>query len=122
MIFDLSDRRERYLYYLTVGALDLYAGSREGLGGFHAANCAADAPAVSGDDLYVVFAIEWLQGCERFCYLHVNFLPAQICLLLGRKSTEPPRMQPENWIWRIETCPCILRLTPKQVSVYDAEV
>jgi hypothetical protein len=40
-----------------------------------------------------------LQGRERFCYLHVNFLPAQICLLRGRKSTDPLRMQPENSIY-----------------------
>ena len=74
MIFDLSYCREGNLNDLSVGALNLYAGSREGLGGFHAANCAADAPAVSGDYFHVVLAIQWLQGCERFCYLHVSFL------------------------------------------------
>jgi hypothetical protein len=75
MILYLGDCREGNLYDLSVGALNLYAGSCEGLGGFHAANCAAYAPAVSGDNFHVVLAIQWLQGCERFCYLHVNFLP-----------------------------------------------
>jgi hypothetical protein len=122
VILDLGNGGERNLYDLSVGALNLNAGSREGLGGFHAANRAANAPAINGDDFHVVFAIQWLQGRERFCYLHVNFLPAQICLLRGRKSTDPLRMQPENSIWRIETCACILRITPKQVSAYDAEL
>ena len=89
MIFDLSNCREGYLYDLAVGALNLDAGSREGLCGFHAANRAAYAPAVSGDNFHVVLAVEWLQGRERFCYLHVDFLRGQICLLLGQKSTEP---------------------------------
>jgi hypothetical protein len=72
MILDLSNGGKRDLYDLSVGALNLHAGSREGLGGFHAANRTAYAPAVCGDDFHVILAIEWLQGCERFCYLHVT--------------------------------------------------
>ena len=83
MIFDLGDCREGNLYDLSIGALNLYAGSREGLGGFHAANCTAYAPAVSGDYFHVVLAIQWLQGCERFCYLQVDFLPGSNMPLTG---------------------------------------
>jgi hypothetical protein len=75
VILDLGDGGKRDFNDLSVGDLNLYAWSREGLSGFHAANCAAYAPAVRGDYFHVVFAIQWLQGCERFCYLHVNFLP-----------------------------------------------
>lgn len=112
MIFDLGDRRERNLDDLSIRDLNLYTGRREGLGGLHTANCSAHAPAVGGNNLNVIFAVKWLQGCERFGYLQGKFLPVSVsCLLRARKSTEAQRMQPEKWIWRIETCPCILRVT-----------
>ena len=70
MVFNLRDGGKRDLYDLPVRNLHLYAGSREGLGSFHASNCAAHAPAISRNNLHVVFAVKWLQGCQRFGYFH----------------------------------------------------
>ncbi len=75
MIFDLCDRREWNLDDLSVGDLNLYARCGEGLGGLHAPNCSTNAPAVGRNDLYIVFAVKWLQSRERFSYFHGNFLP-----------------------------------------------
>ena len=75
MIFDLGDRREGNLDDLSIRDLNLYAGCREGLSGFHATNCPAHTPAVGCNDLDVIFAIKWLQGCERFGYLQGKFPP-----------------------------------------------
>lgn len=60
MIFDLSDVGKRYLDKFTVRTLYLDAGSGEGLGRFHASHDASDTAAINHDDLYIVFAVEWL--------------------------------------------------------------
>jgi len=75
VILDLSDRREGDLHDVAICDLNLDAGCGESLGGFHAANCATHAPAVRCDDLHVVLAVEWLQGCERLRYFHCLLLP-----------------------------------------------
>lgn len=67
-MFDLSNCREGYLYDLAVRDLDLDAGCGERLGGLHTANCSTHTPAVGGNDLDVVLAVERLQSCERFSY------------------------------------------------------
>lgn len=84
MILDFGNRRKGDFYDLTVGALNLYAGSREGLGGLHATDCPSHPPAIRGDNLHVVFAIKWLQSCERFSYFHnLHPLPRPLLLELG---------------------------------------
>lgn len=70
MIFDFGDRREWDLHDLAVGALDLDAGSGERLGGFHAFNCAAHSPAISCNNLDVVFTVKRLQRRECLSYFH----------------------------------------------------
>ena len=114
MVFDLRDRRKRYLHDLAICDLHLYAGSGEGLGGFHAPNCASDAPAVGRDNLHIVLAIKWLQSRECFGDFHDSILPeavlklSQILPFMGQEVYPRQLMQPENIIWRIESCPCIL--------------
>ena len=70
MILDLGDRRERDLHNLAVGAFNLHTGSREGLSGFHTANCAPHSLAVQRDNFHVVFTVERLQCGECFGYFH----------------------------------------------------
>ncbi len=70
MIFDLGDRREGDFHDLAVGGFDLYAGSGERLGGLHASYCSAHSPAVSRNNLDVVFAVKRLQCCECLGYFH----------------------------------------------------
>jgi hypothetical protein len=60
-VLDFGDGGERYLDYLTVGALNLDARSRQGLCGFHAPNNAAHSPAFKRDYLDIIFAIERLE-------------------------------------------------------------
>ncbi len=72
VVFDFGDGRKRYLDDLAACALNLYAGRRQGLRGFHAADDAAHALTIDGYDLNVVFAVQWLQGCQRFCNFHVS--------------------------------------------------
>jgi hypothetical protein len=67
VVFDFGDGGKGYLNDLSVGAFDLYAGSSEGLGGFHAAYNAPDATAIDGDYLYIVLTVEGFQCSERFC-------------------------------------------------------
>ena len=64
VIDDFGNRRERNLYDLAVGALDLDAGRRQRLRRFHAAHDAADAVASLRHDLNIAFAIKWLKRCE----------------------------------------------------------
>jgi hypothetical protein len=121
MILYLGDCREGNLYDLSVGALNLNAGSREGLGGFHAANCAADAPAVSGDDFHVVLAIQGLQGCERFCYLHVNFLRLKYASYAsGSLPDHASATGKQDLAYR--NLSVYSSHNAKQVSAYDAEL
>ena len=80
VVFDLRNRREWYLHDLAVCNLHLYAGSGEGLGGFHAANCATHAPAVGRYNLYIVLAIKGLQSCECLGDFHNSIPPVRrIC-------------------------------------------
>jgi len=79
VVFDLRDRRERNLHDLAICNLDLYAGSGEGLGGFHAANCSTHAPPVGRYDLYIVLAIKGLQSCECLGDFH-NSVPPGRCI------------------------------------------
>jgi hypothetical protein len=71
VIDDLGDGVESDFDDLAVGALDFDAGFGESLRRLHAFDDAAHARAVLGYDLYVVFAVERLQGSERFNYFHV---------------------------------------------------
>src|SRR5436853_5172629 len=64
VIDDFGNRRERNLYDLAVGALDLDAWRRQRLRRFHAAHDAADAVASLRHDLNIAFAIKWLKRCE----------------------------------------------------------
>ena len=75
MIFDLRNRGKWNLHDLPVRDLNLDAGSGEGLSGLHTANRASHPPAVGCNDLDVVLAVKWLQGRERFGYLH-NEIPS----------------------------------------------
>lgn len=70
-VFDFSDGGERYLNYLTVGALNLDARSRQGLCGFHAPNNAAHSPAFKRYYLDIVFAVERLECRQGFSDFHV---------------------------------------------------
>src|SRR5205807_8490523 len=65
VIDDFGNRRERNLYDLAVGALDLDARRRQRLRRFHAAHDAADAVALLRHDLNIAFAVEWLKRCQR---------------------------------------------------------
>jgi hypothetical protein len=71
MVFNLGDRRKWNFDYLTIRAFDLYAGSCEGLSGFHAANDAPHSMAVKRYNLNVIFAVQRLQGRECLCDFHV---------------------------------------------------
>ncbi len=77
VVFDLRNRRERYLHDLAICNLHLYAGSGEGLGSFHAANCATHAPAVGRYNLYIVLAIKRLQSCECLGNFHNSIPPGR---------------------------------------------
>lgn len=74
MIFDLGDGGKRDLYDLPARNLDLHARRGEGLGCFHAPNFTAQPPPIDRNDLDVVLPVKWLQGCECFGYLHLEFL------------------------------------------------
>jgi hypothetical protein len=70
MIYDFGDGRKRYLDDLSSGHFHLEARRSQCLGGLHAADDAAHAIAVRGDDLHVVLAVEWLECCEGFGHFH----------------------------------------------------
>ena len=70
MIFDLGDGGKRDLYNLPARNLDLHARRCEGLGCLHASNRTSHPPAIGRNDLDVVLAVEWLQGCECLGYFH----------------------------------------------------
>jgi hypothetical protein len=71
VIFNLGDGREGDFYDLAVGGFNLHARSGERLGGLHASHCSAHSPAVSCNNLDVVFAVQRLQRCECLGYFHV---------------------------------------------------
>ena len=56
-ILDLSDRCKRYFDDFAARAFHLDTRSGQSLGGFHAFNDAANAPAINSDDLNVVFSV-----------------------------------------------------------------
>lgn len=70
MVFDLGDRRKRYLDDLAVSAFHLHAGSSECLGGFHASDNAAHAQTVNRYDLDIVFAVQRLKCRKCFSNFH----------------------------------------------------
>jgi hypothetical protein len=74
VIFDLCDRWERDLYYLAIRDLDFYAGRREGLGRLHAPHGATYPPAISRNDLDVIFTVKWLQSRECLGNFHRHVL------------------------------------------------
>ena len=70
MIFDLGDRRKRYLDDLTTRTFHLDTRSGQSLCGFHALNDAANAPTIQGHDLNVVFPIKRLECRKCFSDFH----------------------------------------------------
>lgn len=70
MVFDFGDRRKRYFDDLTARTFHLDTRSGQSLCGFHAPDDAANAPAVEGDDLNVVFPVERLEGRKCFSDFH----------------------------------------------------
>jgi hypothetical protein len=116
MILDLRDRWKGYLHDLAVRDLDLYAGSGERLGGFHAPNCASHAPAVDRDNLHIVLAIKWLQSRECLGDLHDSFLPEAVLnydsdiALYGIGSLSAATHATGKHYLAYRNCPCILWL------------
>ena len=108
VIFDLRYCGKRNLHDLAICNLDFYAGSGEGLGGFHASHCATHAPAVRRNNLHIVLPVQRLQSGECFGDFH-KFHPSwdrqnyfQILPFI-RQVVYPRRgNEPENIIWRIE--------------------
>jgi hypothetical protein len=72
MVFDLGNRRKRYLHDFTVRAFHFDARSRECLSSLHAANGAPHALAINRYNLNIGFAVQRLQGREGFSYFHVT--------------------------------------------------
>ncbi len=70
MIDDFRDGGKRYFDDLAVGHFHLEARRRQCLCSLHAADDAAHAIAVRGNDLYVVLTVERLECCEGFGYFH----------------------------------------------------
>lgn len=113
MVFDLRYRRKRYLHDLAICDLDLYAGSGEGLGGFHAANCATHTPAVDRNNLHIVLAIKGLESRECFSDFHNSILRGRMNYVsdialygAGSLSTASNATGKHYLAYRI--CPCIL--------------
>src|SRR6266850_3645143 len=71
VVFNLGDGRKGYLDDLAVRAFYLHARGSECLSGLHAPDNAPHALSVNRHDLDIVFAVQWLQGCECFCDFHV---------------------------------------------------
>jgi hypothetical protein len=71
VVYDFVNVRKRDFDNLAVGAFHLERGRCQGLRSSHAADDAAHMLAVERDYLYVVFAIERLEGCEGFGYFHL---------------------------------------------------
>ncbi len=60
MVLDFGDRRKWYFDDLSIRAFHLYAGSGEGLSGFHAANNAPHPLALRRYNFNIVLAVKWL--------------------------------------------------------------
>lgn len=94
MVFDLRYSGKRDLHDLAICDLDFYAGSGEGLGGFHAANCATHAPAVGRNNLHIILTIKGLESRECLSDFHNSILRGRFelcfryCPLWGRKSID----------------------------------
>lgn len=103
MIFNFRNIRKGNFHDLPVRNLHLYARRGEGLGSLHAFNCPAHPPAISRDDLHVVFAIKWLESRECFGNFHnKNLRMLVIIAFVWPKVYRGKGLQPENIIWRIE--------------------
>ena len=115
MIFDLCNRRKRDLHDLAICNLDLYAGSSEGLGGFHAPNCATHAPAVSRNNLYIVLPIQGLQSRECLSDFHNPSslgrlkYDSDIALYVAGSLSAAADATGKHYL-AYRTCPCILSL------------
>jgi hypothetical protein len=70
VVYDLGDGRKWYLDDLASGHFYLHARRSQCLCGLHAADDAAHAIAIRGDDLHVVPAVEWLECGEGFGHFH----------------------------------------------------
>jgi hypothetical protein len=108
VIFYFRDRRKRNLHDLAIGNLDLYAGSGESLGGFHTPHCATHAPAIGGNNLYIVLPVQRLQSRECLGDFHNAILPELLnydsdIALYKAGCLSAAAMQPGNIIWRIES-------------------
>jgi hypothetical protein len=80
MVLDLSDRGKRYLDYLAIRTLHLYAGGCEGLSRFHTANNATHALAIHRYNLNIVLAVKWLKGSKCLGNFHALIPPALVAL------------------------------------------
>ena len=126
MILDLGYRRKGYLHNLASRDLDLDAGRGESLGGLHASNCSAHAPAIGRNDLNIVLAVKWLQSRECLGNFHNSILPdawlsiacldSDIALYAARSLITQANATGKHYL-AYRTCPCILRLNSNKVSV-----
>src|SRR2546423_1032002 len=64
VVFNLGDSRKGYFDDLAVRAFYFHAWGGECLSGFHAPDNAPHALSVNRHDLDIVFAVQWLKGCE----------------------------------------------------------
>lgn len=116
MILDFHDRREGNFHDLAICDLDLYAGSGEGLGGFHAPDNATHAPAVGGDNLHIVLAIKRLESREclgnfhRFIPPGGRIEPGSDIAFYGAGSLSATANATGKHYLAYRTCPCILCL------------
>lgn len=91
MVNDLYDVGEGDFDDFAVGALNLDAGLGEGLCGLHAADDAAHAISVFGDDFDIIFIIERPERRESFCYFHCcNLILSLKCFLLITRGLRTP--------------------------------
>lgn len=129
VISDFGNCWEGNFYDLAVSTLNFDAGGSESLCGLHAANRTPHASAIRSDDLHIVFAIEWLQSCKRFSYFHnkltsrrslvyalLGFLESNSALYSPGSLSTPPNATGKHYL-AYRNWPCILRLTPRQVSL-----
>jgi len=89
MIFDLGDRRKRYFDDLAARTLHLDTRSGQSLCGFHAPNNAANATAVEGNDLNVVFPVKRLECRKCFSDFHSYSRPFGVMASRHMNSANP---------------------------------
>lgn len=79
VVDDLDDHVKRDFDDLTIGAFDLNARFGERLRHLQTLDDAAHTVASFGDDLYILFTVERLQGREGFCDFHcINTILSKI--------------------------------------------